>query len=1686
MSAVQMQALFGEGRHPNADAMEAELIAGGATTDEALKATQLGRNFPVYSGLDQLRSKTSRAYKEYNRVHGRPVGAPIDANTRREIRHSVQEQAYRDATGASGDVDPAELTAWLASEQKKLKQAVSGFEMVFAPDKSVSVAWALAQPAERELIANLVRQAARDTLTYVEQNLAFTRAGNRGEAQVDVDGITVATFEHWDSRSGDPHFHIHALISTKVRRSEDGKWTALDGRPMLAGAVTASEFFDSRTRDLFRAQGAKWSQRPANGVDQNRKIWQLATVPLPLIKGFSQRTRQFEAARARRIVDFRDRHGREPRPKEIFEIDRAAKLDGRPGKQPPQSLDEHAADWVEFARTLVPSTMIENLGASVFSVPAREDNVRDITGLATATLAAVSAKYAHFTRWHLENEAHRQTAHLKIAPERRPEVVTEVVETVLSARSTVTLEGATLVAEAPFLRRRSGESVFQNHNSTRYTTTRTLFQEGDLVAWAQRRGGHVLARRPVDRALKRSSLNDGQQRMVRQFARSGRRLQLALAPAGAGKTVAMKLLPELWSQDGGRVYAFGPSARAAQEIGTSIDATPHTLHQLPTAIEHGFAERMFPLGPGDLLIVDEAAMAGTHTLHAAVTYALKRGADVRLIGDDRQLAAVEAGGAVRLISLDVGAVRFSEVVRFKGKDAKQQAKASLLIRDGISEGLTYYDEAGVIQGGSIETMRAAALFGWRRDLRAGKQSLLIVPTNEDTVALNLEARAERLRRQSKPVGYEVDLHDGSQASTGDLVVTRKNRRRLKFFRGSDFVKNGDTWKVVDVDQGGSLRVQHVDHGARVTLPRGYVRAYVELAYATTVNRVQGMTSSGNSHTVVPQTMTREQLYPAVTRAMWSNCMYVVTDLHVVDQHQETVVIEDTETDDGRIIPGYIKVLKWVLKHSSIEPTATEVLRESLESVVSMATLVERYNYAAHYLDEDTYLGALARHTPETLGQEAEPALVQTLRIASDAGWHAEHLLATVTAGPPLTGTDDAAAVLIARIKNYLTAHHKPVIAGHPDAADVTRWRTIIDAIAPEAAVEDVGWHRVWKMAAGALGRGHDVDVALTAAAHQLSIRHTTGSGADPMPDHLLAEQLLDHELVKQTERGQVHVPAVAWQARPDLADARRHPGRIEYLSEVNEAIQSRIEQLRADAIRTAPTWARGLGPRPADPLAAWDWDNLVGLAAAYRETYRITEEDPGQPLGTAPASHGARAHAWADITQRWSGVGPSVPDQARQTPQMDAQTFTVHGETFTMNDVLDHLDADEDAVPSETLDLLVARYEQLAHDGDESRYLDLLARYVPGTVNTAGEARLVKVLADAQDVGWQSERVLHAVTRGNDFSWAEAHDAALIAALHRYLSTRRPPARTATPNEADVASWREAVGRRLPDAEVDNDAWDIVWRHAAGAVLSGVDVGEALDAAASTVATDTGGPPAQRPITVAHELVGELTRRATRERRNRPARPWLPQTDPDAPAAAHGPRLTRINDEIADRVAALRAEMVASPPPWAQSLGARPDDPRDGTVWDETVTHVAAYRETYRIKAVASDNPLGSMPYGDGPRAREWLRLRERWRSLSSPADAVFVPSDRLPRPFDERLDTEFSAGAAAHRVGHDEIHGRELPDLPPAVDHGRARYLASDRLAHGLSGSLTEQPRSQGIADEDFNTNLDVDSTHEQRGLGY
>ena len=64
-----------------------------------------------------------------------------------------------------------------------------------------------------------------------------------------------------------------------------------------------------------------------------------------------------------------------------------------------------------------------------------------------------------------------------------------------------------------------------------------------------------------------------------------------------------------------------------------------------------------------MVVVDEAGMVGTRELAELARHADDRGAKLVLVGDDRQLPEIEAGGAFRALAERQGALELREVRR---------------------------------------------------------------------------------------------------------------------------------------------------------------------------------------------------------------------------------------------------------------------------------------------------------------------------------------------------------------------------------------------------------------------------------------------------------------------------------------------------------------------------------------------------------------------------------------------------------------------------------------------------------------------------------------------------------------------------------------------------------------------------------------------------------------------------------------------------------------------------------------------------------------------------------------------------------------------------------------------------------------------------------------------------------------
>ncbi|MCF4122008.1 relaxase domain-containing protein [Antribacter sp. KLBMP9083] len=958
---------------------------------------------------------------------------------------SVAERAEDRAAKLEANLTAEErrtATARIEAEETKVgdRHAVAGFDLTFSVPKSVSVLWAVADANTQALIVEAHHSAVAETLALLEKHVAATRTGHGGIEQKDVVGIAAAAYDHWDSRANDPQLHTHVVVSNKVKTVDDGVWRALDAKPLFDATVALSAHYDATLRDrLTGTFGLAWEQRsrPADKMPQ----WELAEVPDTLISEFSSRTHQIDACAEELVEDHVARHGRTPSSRTRSRLRARATLATRPEKQI-HSLHDLTETWRTRAARLLgtdPTGWARKVTttslARTFTAAKVPDGV--MAHLAHDVVTAVSTSKATYTHWNLWAEANRQSMGLRLASaEDREGLIAAVVA--MAEDASVRLTPGERASVPAAMRRQDGTSWLRPHRGERYTAPATLEAEDRLLARAANTAASTVDLRMVDAVMSRPfdgrTLTTEQRSAVRGIAASGRQVDLLVGPAGAGKTTTMQALRAVWERahGPGSVVGLAPSAAAAQvlsdELGIRTENTAMWLH------EAGEGRAWF--SRGQLVILDEATLAGTQTLDRVNSLAAEAGAKVLLVGDPAQLQSVEAGGAFALLvetrrdaaragESDSVVPELTEVHRFRNDWEKT---ASLRLRDGNADVIDVYDHHDRIRGGTTEDMIDAAYAAWQTDSSGGHVALLVADTRDTVRELNERARADRLVSGATDRGQAVRLRDGLEASVGDVVVTRRNDRRLAtphdLVRGA-FVRNGDRWQVTDVLPEGSVEVRRLRadgtprHGGNtVVLPAWYVAEHLDLGYAVTAHGAQGMTVD-TTHVLVTSTMTRENVYVALTRGRSSNVAYVATDRPDGDHTPPSEEVTPQQ------------VLYGVLAHVGAEPSARQAERAEHERWDSIAQWAAEYEHIAQVAQRPRWgrlvaaaltVGGLRPADvadaldPDATGADAFDALCAELRRAEAYGYDVERVLPALAARRTLLDADSPCAVLHTRLE----------------------------------------------------------------------------------------------------------------------------------------------------------------------------------------------------------------------------------------------------------------------------------------------------------------------------------------------------------------------------------------------------------------------------------------------------------------------------------------------------------------------------------------------------------------------------------------------------------------------------------------------------------------------------------------------
>jgi conjugative relaxase-like TrwC/TraI family protein len=547
------------------------------------------------------------------------------------------------ALGLRGECSPEEFQqvfAWRHPQtveqlgRAPRSDAMPAWDLVLRPVKDVSVLYALGDDRTRRATRQAHQLGVEAAVAYLDRQVG-TRRGRGGAEHVGGAGLLAVGFTHRVSRAGDPLLHTHLVIVNRTL-GPDGQWRTLDSRDLLAHRQAADAIYRAAYQhELTRSLGIRWTEPERWG---NRAI---QGMPSELVKAFSKRHEQITAE-----LDRLEREDGKPRTGRLVQYVAHAT---RPPKthETPETL---YGRWRQVARErgLDPERLV------------REVTGRELREPAAAANLAVKRAFNQLAG---------------------PDGLTANAST-FARREVLVALGGQLAATTPAELERLADrflaercvSVMAEHaaGERRYTTPELLQVEQRLIAVAADRAGEqtaVAAHAAVREALAVHPTIAGEQAaMVRDITQGGAGVQVVVGKAGTGKTFTLGVARHAWQLDGYKVLGAAPTGIATVCLGAEGFEEVATVDRLlaeldaagggrrgPDRAGGGQGGDASPLDSRTVLVVDEAGMVGSRKLARLLDHAQHAGAKVVLVGDDRQLAAIEAGGGFRGLRLRLGA-----------------------------------------------------------------------------------------------------------------------------------------------------------------------------------------------------------------------------------------------------------------------------------------------------------------------------------------------------------------------------------------------------------------------------------------------------------------------------------------------------------------------------------------------------------------------------------------------------------------------------------------------------------------------------------------------------------------------------------------------------------------------------------------------------------------------------------------------------------------------------------------------------------------------------------------------------------------------------------------------------------------------------------------------------------------------
>jgi conjugative relaxase-like TrwC/TraI family protein len=613
------------------------------------------------------------------------------------LNGQIQENHFHNAYKAL-DTNGNPLRKQQSYSKQSQRHNRPGTDVTLSAPKSISVA-ALVM-GDRQII-EAHKNAVRATMEYVEKNCIFYQTKQNGnKLLLQSQTAQIAVFHHDDNRNKDPQLHSHCVILNQTL-CPDKKWRAVANKELYIQQKTIGAYYAHELARQLKQIGRKieWTSDHTfelAGVDKEK-----------LDSIFSTRSNQIESELAMAgLTRFCATAAQK----------QAACLKTRPQKKHhlhPTDREQQLQEWRQRAADAGIEISLNSRSRleKAYYQPLQSERISSLLHSATDIL---TERQTAFTKHEFLKECLRQ--------------------------SQGRYDPKQIIAEIESL------SNLVPTRDGRLTTTHQLRREQKILQLAssgQNSFSPLASREQATAIAIAKNLNTGQANALLHMATCRDAIMLVTGNAGVGKTYTMKALKETIGNQS--IRGLAPSAAAAEVLMTESDISSQTLASY-------LLDSNERLPKNELLLVDEAGMLSTRQMEQLLEKAQATNSRIILVGDTKQLGAIEAGAPFLLLQ-NQGFPTATIDQNLRQSDPLLKQIVNLMAthdkdEESVNQAYQKLNERGKIQQIESESERidAIALDYLSRQKEVRSKTLILAGTNADRQAITTAVRYGLIER----------------------------------------------------------------------------------------------------------------------------------------------------------------------------------------------------------------------------------------------------------------------------------------------------------------------------------------------------------------------------------------------------------------------------------------------------------------------------------------------------------------------------------------------------------------------------------------------------------------------------------------------------------------------------------------------------------------------------------------------------------------------------------------------------------------------------------------------------------------------------------------------------------------------------------------------------------------------------